>query len=258
MRVLLIEDNEDDVHFIREMLAERKSVGIELEWTDQLGKGVTRLAEDKIDVVLLDLSLPDSHGMATFDRVQAHRPNVPIVVLTGLDDEGMAVQAVRKGAQDYLVKTRLDSDRLVRAIRYAVERHHRAESVPSPAKDRQGPPTILLVDDEDLLREVATKILRSGGYTVLEAEDGNACLKIAQEYPGPIHLSVIDMFMPGMNGREVADHLVTLRERMKVLYMSGYPNEAILSNCGLYPGIVFVHKPFNSEALLRKVREILH
>jgi len=134
----------------------------------------------------------------------------------------------------------------------------RAESAPFPAEDRQRPPTILLVDHEDLLREVAKKILRSGGYTILEAKDGNACLKIAQEYPGPIHLLVTDMFMPGMNGQEVADHLVTLRERTRVPYMSGYPNEAILSHCGFYPGIVFVHKPFSPETLLRKVREILH
>jgi len=96
------------------------------------------------------------------------------------------------------------------------------------------------------------------GITVLDAKDGNACLKIAQEYTGSIHLLVTDMLMPGMNGREVADHLVTLRERTRVLYMSGYPNEAILSHCGFYPGIAFVHKPFNAEALLRKVREILH
>jgi DNA-binding response OmpR family regulator len=258
MRVLLIEDNEDDAHFIREMLAERKSAGIELEWADQLGRGLMRLAEGKIDLVLLDLSLPDSHGLSTFDKVTADRPDLPIVVLTGLDDEGMAVQAVRKGAQDYLVKTRLDSDRLVRALRYALERHHRSESAPSPAKYWQEPSTILLVDDEDTLREVANKILTRGGYTVLDAKDGNACLKIAQEYTGPIHLLVTDMLMPGMNGREVADHLVTLREQTRVLYMSGYPNEAILSHCGFYPGIVFVHKPFNPETFLRKVREILH
>jgi len=257
MRVLLIEDNEDDVHFIREMLAERKSAGIELEWADQLGRGLTRLAEDKIDVVLLDLSLPDSHGLTTFEKVQAHRPDVPIVVLTGLDDEGMAVQAVRKGAQDYLVKGRLDRDRLVRALRYALERHHRTESAHSPAEDRQGPSTILLVDDEDTLREVANKILRRGGYTVLEAKDGNACLKIAQEYPGLIHLLVTDMFMPGMNGRDVADRLVTLRKRTRVLYMSGHSNEAILRHCGLYPGVVFVHKPFSPETLIRRVWETL-
>jgi hypothetical protein len=133
----------------------------------------------------------------------------------------------------------------------------RAESAPFPAEDRLGPPTILLVDDEDPLREVAKKILRSGGYTVLEAKDGNACLKIAQEYPGPIHLLVTDMFMQGMNGREVADRLVTLRERTRVLYMSGHSNESILSHCGLYPGVVFVHKPFSPETLLRKVSATL-
>lgn len=133
----------------------------------------------------------------------------------------------------------------------------RAESIPSPAEDRQGPPTILLVDDEDSLREVVKKILRSHGYTVLEAKDGNTCLKIAQEYPGPIHLLMTDMFMPEMNGREVADRLVTLRERTRVLYMSGHSNEAILTHCGLYPGIAFVHKPFNSDTLLRKVGESL-
>lgn len=133
----------------------------------------------------------------------------------------------------------------------------RAESALSPAEDRQGPPTILLVDDEDSLREVAKKILRSRGYTVLEAKDGNTCLKIAQEYPGPIHLLVTDLFMPGMSGREVADRLVTLRERTRVLYMSGHSNEAILSHCGLYPGIVFVHKPFSPETFLRKVEESL-
>jgi CheY-like chemotaxis protein len=133
----------------------------------------------------------------------------------------------------------------------------RAESAPSPAEHRQGPPTILLVDDEDSLREVAGTILRNRGYTVLEAKDGSACLKIAQEYPGPIHLLVTDMFMPGMNGREVADHLATLRERTKVLYMSGHSNGAILTHCGLYPGVVFVHKPFSPETLLRKVSETL-
>jgi hypothetical protein len=133
----------------------------------------------------------------------------------------------------------------------------RAESAPSPAEDLQGPPTILLVDDEDPLRDVAKKILRSHGYTVLEAKDGNTCLRIAQEYPGPIHLLVTDLFMPGMSGREVADRLVTLRERTRVLYMSGHSNEAILSHCGLYPGIVFVHKPFSPETFLRKVGEAL-
>lgn len=133
----------------------------------------------------------------------------------------------------------------------------RAESAPFTAEYKQGPPTILLVDDDDLLREVAGTILRKRGYTVLEAKDGNACLKIAQEYPGSIHLLLTDMFMQEMNGREVADHLAALRGQTKVLYMSGQTNEAILTHCGLYPGVVFVHKPFSPETLLRKVSETL-
>ena len=122
MRVLLIEDNEDDAILIQEMLAEKKDLGIELEWVDRLSSGLTELVSGKIDLVLLDLSLPDSHGLETFETVQSCAQDVPIVVLTGLDDQAMANQAVRRGAQDYLVKGRLDSYVLARAARYAVER----------------------------------------------------------------------------------------------------------------------------------------
>lgn len=122
MRVLLIEDNEDDAYLVQETLNERQEPKCDLEWTDRLRRGLKRLAEGRFDVVLLDLSLPDSQGLETFDRLQAQAHGVPLVVLTGLDDEAMAVQAVRKGAQDYLVKGRLVPDLLVRALRYAVER----------------------------------------------------------------------------------------------------------------------------------------
>jgi len=122
MRVLLIEDNEDDACLIRDALTERTKAGIVLTWADRLSTGLQRLTKDHIDVVVLDLSLPDSHGQATLNQVLAHRPDMPIVVLTGLDDEALAVGALRQGAQDYLVKNRLDGDNLARALRYAVER----------------------------------------------------------------------------------------------------------------------------------------
>jgi PAS domain S-box-containing protein len=122
MRVLLIEDNEDDAYLVQETLSERQDPKCDLEWTDRLRRGLKRLADGHFDVVLLDLSLPDSQGIETFDKLQAQAHDVPLVVLTGLDDEAMAVQAVRKGAQDYLVKGRWAPDLLVRAIRYAVER----------------------------------------------------------------------------------------------------------------------------------------
>ena len=122
MRMLLIEDNENDAILIREMLEGQQELGVELEWSDSLAKGLTHLASGKIDLILLDLSLPDAFGLETFETAQAHAQDVPIIVLTGLDDEALAGQALRKGAQDYLVKGRLDSYLLTRAARYAVER----------------------------------------------------------------------------------------------------------------------------------------
>ena len=122
MHVLLIEDNEDDAYLIGETLTERTVADIELEWVERLESGLTRLAEDKVDVVLLDLSLPDSHGLETLDKVQGQTPDVPVIVMTHLDNEAMAIQAVRRGAQDYLVKGRSDGYGLGRAIQYAIER----------------------------------------------------------------------------------------------------------------------------------------
>ena len=131
------------------------------------------------------------------------------------------------------------------------------QSVPTSAEARQGSPTILLVEDADQLRALVSTLLRNGGYTVLEAEDGHACLKLIQEYPGPIHLLLADIFLPGMNGRKVADHLHMLRKETKILFMSGRSNEEIFGQDGLYPGAAFLPKPFTPETLLRKVSETL-
>jgi signal transduction histidine kinase len=122
MRVLLIEDNEDDACLIREALTDRNEAGFTLIWVDRLAAGLQRLTQDPMDAVLLDLSLPDSQGQVTLRKVHEYRPDAPIVVLTGLDDEALAVQSLRDGAQDYLVKGRWNSDSLMRALRYAVER----------------------------------------------------------------------------------------------------------------------------------------
>jgi len=129
IKVLLIEDNPGDVCLIREMLAEVRGVRFDLECADRLSTGLERLAEGGIDVILLDLGLPDSLGFDTFTTVYAQAPEAPIIVLTGLDDEALAVQAVRAGAQDYLVKGQVDGDLLVRAVRYAIERKRAEETI---------------------------------------------------------------------------------------------------------------------------------
>jgi len=124
IKVLLIEDSVFATRHTQKMLAEANGsqIDAQLECADQLSVGLKRLAEGGIDIVLLDLTLPDSHDFDTFTRVHAQAPEMPVVVLTGLEDEKLAVEAVHKGAQDYLVKGQLDSNLLKRSILYAIER----------------------------------------------------------------------------------------------------------------------------------------
>ena len=122
MKILLIEDNPGDARLIREMLADAGGQGFAIEWLSRLADGLELLDQGKIDLVLLDLGLPDSQGLDTFIKAHAQAPQVPFVVLTGLADEILALSAVRQGAQDYLVKGATDAKTLLRAIRYATER----------------------------------------------------------------------------------------------------------------------------------------
>jgi PAS domain S-box-containing protein len=126
LAVLLVEDNPGDARLIELMLREVADDTIHLTRTDRLAGGREFLALGTTDAVLLDLSLPDSQGLDTFARLHDSAPDVPVVVLSGLSDETVAVQAVAAGAQDYLVKGHVDGVTLLRALRYAVERQ-RAE-----------------------------------------------------------------------------------------------------------------------------------
>ena len=119
IRVLLVEDNLGDVRLIREALGSIDPMSIELLHTDSLAAS---LAQDNVDAVLLDLSLPDSQGLETLIKMHAQMPDAPIVVLTGLEDETLAIRAVHVGAQDYLIKGQTDGHLLRHALRYAIER----------------------------------------------------------------------------------------------------------------------------------------
>ena len=121
--VLLVEDNPGDARLIELALADAPGSPIDLTRTERLSDGLQVLADGGVDLVLLDLSLPDSHGLETFERVRIEAPSVPVVVLSGSSDEQLAARAVNAGAQDYLVKGRADGEDIQRAIRYAIERH---------------------------------------------------------------------------------------------------------------------------------------
>lgn len=122
LRVLLIEDNPGDVRLIREMFSEAQSCSFSLETFERLEDGIGWQQENQADVILLDLSLPDSRGLGTLGRVLETGSPPPVVVLTGLEDQDTALRAVKNGAQDYLCKGELTPSLLERAVCYAIER----------------------------------------------------------------------------------------------------------------------------------------
>lgn len=133
IKVLVIEDDEEEFILVNELLKGTDS-DFEMKWANTLAKGLTFLSEHPIDLVLLDLVLPDSRGLETFTRLRSRYPNVPIVILSGHDDEKFALEAVRSGAHDFLVKGHVDGRRLSRVLKFALERQERHED-PTNLKD---------------------------------------------------------------------------------------------------------------------------
>jgi two-component system cell cycle sensor histidine kinase/response regulator CckA len=132
-----------------------------------------------------------------------------------------------------------------------------ADQARAPAGVLDGSETILLVEDDELVRAVNAKILRRSGYQVLEAPAGSEALLLSGKFAAPIHLLLTDVIMPRMSGRELAEHLARTRPETKTLYVSGHTNDSILHHGVKTSGVAFLQKPATPKALLRKVREIL-
>jgi PAS domain S-box-containing protein len=185
IRILLLEDNPDDVRLIRTYLGQEQENGlcVEIDDVGRLVEGLKRLEQSAVDVALVDLNLPDSCGLDTVREVMAHHPNLPVVVLTGAEVMDTALQAVREGATDFLFKTRLDGPLLVRAIRFAVERSQQRETRARLQETEacyrtlfeQSPDGIVLLHPDSLrpfdFNEAANRQL---GYT--RSEFGQLCL----------------------------------------------------------------------------------
>jgi len=122
IKVLMIEDNPPDAVFIEEMLAEEKIIKFEIIWENNLAKGLKRLSEGGFDVILLDLMLPDSiGGFYTFSKIQDEAQHIPIIVMTGFNDESFAKSMIQIGAHGYLIKGKVDSNQLKHTINNAIE-----------------------------------------------------------------------------------------------------------------------------------------
>ncbi len=122
---------------------------------------------------------------------------------------------------------------------------------------QRGSETILLVEDEKGVRELAREFLTSSGYSVIEAEDGHTALELAAMHVGPIHLLLTDVVMPGISGKELAERVGQIRTGIKILYMSGYTDQAVVHHGILESDAVLLQKPFTLVTLASKLREIL-
>jgi two-component system cell cycle sensor histidine kinase/response regulator CckA len=132
-----------------------------------------------------------------------------------------------------------------------------SKSLPGVPLMPRGTESILLVEDEDAVRGIIRRVLESQGYTVLDARNGNDALQICQRHQSPIHLLVADVVMPKMSGRELAQLIVGLRPAIKVLYLSGYTDDAVFRHGVLESGLMFLQKPFTPLILAEKVRNAL-
>ncbi len=189
IKILLVEDNPGDARLLRELLKEPRASRLDLVHVDRFSEALKALGGDSFGVVLLDLSLPDAQGLETIGRLRSHADNVPIVVLTGLDDEEIAVRAVEEGAQDYLVKGQVDGSLLTRSLRYAIQRHRAEETL----KQRNRELLILKKISETILgsldlKSVTQKILQeaivSGSFDIgnVRLLDPGGMLKVAASY----------------------------------------------------------------------------
>jgi PAS domain S-box-containing protein len=203
IKVLLIEDNPGDARLIQAFLSEAKGKSFQIEVAERLLDGLEALSARSLDVVLLDLSLPDSSGLETLAKAQSNAQQVAIVVLSGLNDEDLAVEAVRKGAQDYLVKGQIDENLLPRAILYAIERKRMEEALRESEEKYRS--VVELANDgiaiiqENLLKYVNPRLTQMAGYSVDELIDTPFA-----DYIYPDELSqVLEYFKRRMSGEKV-------------------------------------------------------
>lgn len=201
IRVLLVEDNPGDVRLIKEMLQEVKSSTIEITCVIRLEEALEAVTSSPVTIVLLDLNLQDSTGIETFIRLRDLAPDIPVVVLSGLDDENAAVSAMQEGAQDYLVKSAITGTHLIRSIRYAIERNRMSMAIRS----------LSLVDE-------LTELYNRRGFLTLAEQQ----LKTAERLERKAALVFIDL--DGMKiindtfGHSVGN--IALRETAEILQMT--------------------------------------
>jgi CheY-like chemotaxis protein len=234
LRVLLVDDN---LFNQKVGVAKLEGKGHTVCVAGSGGEALAALDTEPFDLVLMDMMMPDMDGIEATAAIRRRETT------TG---RRIPVIAVTAHAKIYLPRAR-DAAPAVRPSLLLTGR-----PAPSP-----GAETVLLVEDEDGVRALARTILQVNRYTVLEARDGTEALRLTSDWSRPIDLMVTDVVMPQLSGYQLADRLKPARPGMKVLFMSGYTDDAICPHRVLGPDAHFLQKPFTPDVLARKVREVL-
>lgn len=265
INILLVEDDAGDAGIIQHKLR-FSGVRYKLAWVQSL-KELTDYYRDQphtMDVILLDLNLTDVMGLDTIKACRKMAPQTPVVVLTGYDDANFALHALKAGALDYIVKSQLDIDSLLRALYFAVSRHRQddiegyavglAKRMPWPNSAENV--SILVVDDDPLFRKLLTSILKKNGFrAVIELSSGEE----AVDYAGnnTVHIVFLDIEMPSeMNGYKTLDALKQQQAGLSVIMVSAFSTLENV-NVAIEKGAeYFLVKPVEPGKVINIVREI--
>ncbi len=257
VKVLLIEDNPDDALFMRRALRDAVVGSFRVAHADRLSSGFELLEAEDFDVLLLDLSLPDSSAADTFHRVHERVPNVPILVLTGLDDETVGAELVRQGGQDYLVKGQVDEHLLGRSINYAIERHRIQQQISNLAAEnmvmaRIGQLISSTLDIQDVYESFSVEAAKVIAFdriiiVVVDQEEGVA----------PIEYKSGGADVPGRETGDVLTFPGSLAEaatrRRQALIVQGIEPEELMARFpGLSPSVRAGFRSFLSVPLMAK------
>jgi CheY-like chemotaxis protein len=196
-------------------------------------------------------------GSGTTFKIYLPRVDESRVEESGIEESGIEESAVESRLTESKPKQSPPQELKVRESKIAEPLSSSLKTTPSVSSAPKGTETVLVVEDQDGIRDIVRESLRRNGYKVLIAVDGNEALQMAASYPDPIHLLVTDLVMPNIGGRELAQRLTPQRPAMKVLFMSGYSEHSALDIEETGVPATVLQKPFSLDALARNVRRVL-
>ncbi len=229
LRVLLVEDNPGDADLVSELLADKDPAGFQIQHVLRMAEAVKTLKTDAPNLVLLDLSLPDSTGLETVRTMRAQCPDIPIVVMTGNNDEQTGLAAIKEGAQDYVVKGLASSALIDRVLRYAVERHQIVERLSAAEASRR--------ESEQSLRSLLDAITESAFLMdpagVLIAINDTACRRLGHTMPEMVGHSISEFVTPDLARSRRAEMDAVVRNKQARVFEDTYQGRWIQHS--LYP-----------------------